>query len=264
MTFTAWGGEVLQPPEDGILTDAVRSRAMPDTGDSRIGRILARYYNKGLGGPEAWESIISMRSRGVIQLEAGESLEIEALQRKPDRMKVVIRQDGRESLILAHDGQTAWRLVAGDARATSLEGTEARRFIHSSGFGSHLLYPYARGKKIEYIETIPVAQKVCHKLRVHLETGYQVDYYIDVSDYHEFMVDNLDLQSGMVNTVRYGDYTVVSGMPMAMRVENLEDGKLVSVLELDDFQVNIGIMPWMFEMPAPDPASQPPAATAAP
>ena len=242
-------GEVLKLPEGQMLSESIRTQAMPDTGESRIGKILKRFYEKGLGGSENWASIISMRSSGTITLETGETIAMEAYQRKPDRTKIILRGKGFGSVILSYDGKLAWKQPPGTAPSTPMDAEESRRFIHSSQFGNYLLYPFAEGKKIEYIETIPIDQTVCHKVRVHLDTGYQVDYYIDVSNYHELRVDNLDLQSGLLNSVRYYDYAVVSGMPMAMRVENLELGKLLSVLELSDFKVNIGIMPWMFEMP---------------
>ena len=75
-------------------------------------------------------------------------------------------------------------------------------------------------------------------------------------------MENLDLSTGKVNTIHYRDYTVVSGMPMAMQLENYEDGQLVSMLELSDFKVNVGIMSWMFRMP--DNTTQSPASTLAP
>ena len=243
-------GEILEWSEDQMLSEKIRETPMPDTGDSRIGKILMRFYEKGLGGPENWESIVSMRSRGIIRLDSGMEMKMEAYQRKPNQMKLVLSQKERTVLTMAYDGEVAWRQVEGSLNAERMDPEETRRFIHSSMFGNHLLFPYAKGKRIEYMETIPVEETVCHKVRVHLDTGYQVDYYINVSDYHELRVDNLDLHTDRVNTIQYSDYTVVSGMPMALRVENSEDDKLLSALELEEFTVNIGIMPWMFRMPA--------------
>ncbi|MGC6455447.1 MAG: hypothetical protein ACON46_02835 [Coraliomargaritaceae bacterium] len=252
--FSLWlcslqAGEELQWSKDELLGNSVRKMPMPDTGDTRIGKILTRFYNKGLGGPENWDTIITMRSSGVLRLASGDSMEIEVYQRKPNLIKVVLRDKGRAVLTLSYNGELAWRQGVDPEDVQLMDEKEARRFIHSSFFGSYLLYPYAPGKKIEYLETLPVEQTVCHKLRVHLDTDYQVDYYIDVSNYHELRVENLDVHSGMKNTVHYYDYTVVSGMPMAMRVENYEEEKLLSTLELKDYKVNIGIMPWMFDLP---------------
>ena len=49
-------------------------------------------------------------------------------------------------------------------------------------------------------------------------------------------------------SVVYKDYIHESGMSIAKQIENFENGEWVSTLTLDDFKVNSGLMPWMFEM----------------
>jgi len=127
--------------------------------------------------------------------------------------------------------------------------TEARRFIHSARFGNYLLYPFAEGKRIRLIDTVPVEGAICHQIRVELDTGYQVDYYIDIRSYLEVKVVNTDLRSGSVNSVIYKDYIREFGMPIAKKVESFEGGEWVSSLVLDEVKVNSGVMPWMFHMP---------------
>ena len=63
---------------------------------------------------------------------------------------------------MAYDGEVAWKQVNGAAKPEPMNAEEARRFIHSSIFGNHLLFPFAQGKKIEYLETIPVEETICH------------------------------------------------------------------------------------------------------
>jgi hypothetical protein len=126
---------------------------------------------------------------------------------------------------------------------------EARHFIHSARFGNYLLYPFAEGKRISLIDTVPVEGAICHQVRVELDTGYQVDYFIDIRSYLETKVVNTDLHSGVTNSVIYKDYTREFGMPIAKKVESREDGEWVSSLVLDEVKVNSGVMPWMFHMP---------------
>ena len=130
---------------------------------------------------------------------------------------------------------------------------EARRFINSAQFGSHLLYPFREGKTIELMDTVAVDGAICHQLQVRLQNGYQIDYYIDIRSYRERKVVSADLRTGSVNTFEYGDYTVVSGMPIARRVESFESGEWVSLLELSEIKINSGVMPWMFSRPAKRP-----------
>ena len=127
--------------------------------------------------------------------------------------------------------------------------TEARRFIHSARFGNYLLYPFMEGKRIRLIDTVPVEGAICHKIRVELDTEYQIDYYIDIQTSLEVKVVNQDLRTGSVNSIIYRDYTRDFGIPIAKKVESREEGEWVSTLIREEIKLNTGIMPWMFHMP---------------
>jgi hypothetical protein len=157
--------------------------------------------------------------------------------------------EGPRDLTLAYDGETAWQNLPGKkTEAEPMAADEARRFKHSAHFGNHLLYPFAEGKTIEYIDTVPVEGNICHQIRVVLDTGYQVDYFIDIRTYLEIKVLNTDLLNNMTNSVVYKDYIREFGMPIAKLVESYEGDEWVSELTLDEVKVNAGLVPWMFKM----------------
>ena len=241
-------GNQLQIKEDEInILD--RQIAMPELGEGRLAKILMRYYKEGLGGPEGWDKISSLKVTGTLKLEDGD-FELAAYQKKPDLLKMTIESQGRK-LVLAYDGKTAWHLTPGaDSTPQQMSETEARRFIHSARFGNHLLYPYAKGKKIVYIDTVPVEGNICHQIRVTLDTGYQVDYFIDIRSYLEIKVTNLDLESELESSIVYRDYIREFGMPIAKQSESFENGEWVSSLTLHTVKVNSGVVPWMFKMRA--------------
>jgi hypothetical protein len=236
---------VLAPERESIV---VRQTAIPEMGDSRIDRLLGRYFAEGLGGSENWERIESLNVEGTMQIKDRE-VEINAYQKKPDFMKLALSPSSGITVVLGYDGETAWRQVGSEAEGRPMGEVEARRFIHSARFGNHLLYPYARGKTIRFIDTVPVEGTICHQIRVELDTDYQVDYFIDIRTYREIKVENTDLKTGARNSVVYHDHIVESGMPVAMRIESYEEGEWVSSLQIEDVKVNSGVMPWMFHMP---------------
>jgi len=239
-------GDTLQMPDDQINV-IIRQIPMPELGQGRLAKILTRYYVEGLGGAENWDQISSLKVSGRLKLESGE-FELNAYQKKPDLIKMTIRGNQRD-LVLGYDGKTAWQKLPGrDMKAEPMKEEEARRFKHSAHFGNHLLYPYALGKKIEYIDTVPSEGKICHQIRVTLDTDYQIDYFIDIRTYLEVKVVNTDLRNGLNNSVIYKDYIREFGMPIAKQVESYEEGKWVSSLTLDEVKVNAGIIPWMFKM----------------
>lgn len=81
-----------------------------------------------------------------------------------------------------------------------------------------------------------------------LDSGYQVDYFIDIRIYLEFKTIHTDFRSGLVTSVVYKDYFRELGMPIAKQVDGFEHGECVSSLTLNDFKVNAGLMTSMFKM----------------
>ncbi|CAA6679979.1 MULTISPECIES: hypothetical protein [unclassified Lentimonas] len=226
----------------------LRQTAMPEMGVDRLGSILNRYYKEGLGGAENWERVVSLRVAGRLKLSGGE-FDFNAYQKKPHYIKMTIHGDHGD-IRMGYDGRIAWHAVKrGSHAAEAMEPAQARRFIHGARFGNHLLYPYATGKRMEYLDTVPVDGTICHQIRVTLDTEYQVDYFVDVRTYLEIKVVNTDLRTGTVSWVVYEDYIREFGMPIAQKVVSYKSDEWVSTLELDEVKVNSGIMPWMFKMP---------------
>jgi hypothetical protein len=57
-----------------------------------------------------------------------------------------------------------------------------------------------------------------------------------------------DLENDNTRCMIYKNYIRVHGMPIAKRVDSIENGEWVSTLVLDEIGVNRGVMPWMFKM----------------
>lgn len=231
------------------LTVKLRNTAMPELGETRIETILKRYYELGLGGPENWEKIVSLNIIGQMETKGG-TLALNAYQKKPDLIKMILsHESGQGSLTLAYDGEVAWKQKGRQGKAEQMSEVEARRFIHSANFGNYLLFPFAEGKRIRLIDTVPVEGAICHQIRVELDTGYQVDYFLDIRDYFEVKVVNSDLRNNSSNSIIYKNHSRESGLPVAKTVKNLENGEWVSTLQIEEVKVNPGIMPWMFHPP---------------
>ena len=242
-------GQALRHPDGDNVMLAVRNQSMPEElGRGRIAKILERYYVDGLGGRENWDAVESLRVVGELTLEEG-ALELQAFQKKPNFIKIIISNSPRSSLVLSYDGETAWQQASNAEAPVRMTEVEARRFIHSSVFGNHLLFPFQEGKTIELIDTVPIEGVICHHIRVSLDSEFQVDYYIDIRTYREVKVVNTDLQSGFETAINYEDYHVEMGVPIATSVTSFEDGKQVSMLKLNEVRFNTGVMPWMFSMP---------------
>jgi len=244
---TEEGNVLSRSPQE--LSVSIREAPMPELGETRIEKILKSYYRKALGGPENWEKILSLNIIGSMKTEGG-ALELNTYQKKPDFIKINLSSEsGQKSLILAYDGEVAWKQTGRRSKAERMAEAEARRFIHSARFGNYLLYPFAEGKRISLVDTVPVEGAICHHIRVELDTDYQVDYFIDIRSNLEIKVVNTDLRSGTTHSIIYKDYISEQGMPVARSVKSYGNDKWVSTLSVDEVKINSGVMVWMFHMP---------------
>lgn len=245
LTASAVGVDRLAVEDES--TAVLSNIAMPKMGNQRLDSILMRYYAKGMGGTEIWDNILSMRVSGQLTLKSGR-YDFHVTRKKPHYLKIVIR-DGPRQVIKGYDGSVAWQSGSQVSDAMELPEADAREFILGAHFGSYLLYPYAPGKQIEYLDTVPVDGVLCQQVRVTLDTGFQVDYFIDTLSCLELKVVTTDLQTGQISATTYEDYTHEFGVPVARKVVSSVDGQWWSTFELDDVKLNSGVMPWMFQMP---------------
>ena len=230
-----------------VLEQVQHSAAMPSVNEEPLGKILERYYKEGLGGPEAWEAFSSVYIAGRLKRKSGE-FQLTVCRKKPNYMKRIIA-DAQSYSEVVSNGESAWQVFSKGGVAKEMKAAEKRRFIHDARFGSYLLYPYASGKQIEYIDTVPANGSVCHLLKVELETGYQIEYFIDVHTHLMIKAVTTDLHSGEVYSLEYSNYSDEFGIPLAQRIVTYENGEWASTLEVDVLKVNVGMMPWMFDRP---------------
>ena len=238
--------ERLQLPPN--ITATQRETAIPDLGNSNLEKLLARYYELGLGGRDVWSKIYSMRLKGTLAF-SGNEFKMRCYQRKPNRLKMIL--DGPQGqIVLGYDGKEAWQYMPEtDSPAALMSADEARRFIHSSVFGNYLLYPYRSGKTIEYLGTTREMDTVCHRIRVVMQNSFTVDYYIDVRNYLDVKIVNRDLKFDTSTTLVCSDFKTINGFPVAFKVLSTTEDGVETTLILDQVDFNIGLTDWIFNRP---------------
>jgi len=238
--------EVLKLPESE-QTAALRATALPELGDSRLERILHRYYEKSVGGTETWNGLTSIIATGQMEQDDGVIM-FKTLKKKPNLLKISL-QRGSSEITLAYDGSTAWEELTGSAGPRVMDAERARSFVMNASFGSHLLFPYAEGKKIELIDTVPVEGSICHQIRVTLDAGFQIDYFIDVREFVEVKNVTTDLREGGTRTAVFHAYNREFGVPIPTKIDFYKDGEWERSQKVEEIRVNTGVMPWMFHRP---------------
>lgn len=244
----AVAGEVLSEPEGIDELEVHREMAMPPMPDTKVGDILSSYYRHGLGGSAAWNSFVSIQATGLLKMRAG-VFEYKGLARKPNLCRQIIVHSGVQC-IRGYDGQQAWKQKGLQQPIRQMSRLDGAVYRLNALLGSQLLFPYAKGKRITYVDTVPVKGRICHQLRIEIE-GIPVvlDTFLDVQNFHEFMrvyrteegEDDLEIQ--------FDHYRLISGVPVPYKEMHFEGGRWLSTLTLQDVKLNTGVMPWMFVPP---------------
>lgn len=240
-------GEFLPIPGD--ITPSQRKVVIPDLGDTKLEKLLSRYYKEGLGGASVWEGINSLRMQGIILL-GDESFKLQVFQRKPNLVKMIFTK-GEMVTVIGYDGKEAWSYHPNlNTKGALLEKSEAREIIHASIFGNYLLYPYRLNKTLQYMGTKSEGNTICHIVRVALDSQFLVDYFIDVRNHLESKIVNTDLTNDSVISLVVSDYRNIDGVPFSHRIKSYKDGLLDSDLTIDKIDLNLGLTPWFFNRPS--------------
>ena len=236
-------------PENYERSRVLSDSAMPELYDSKLGKLLMRYYNEGLGGIEQWAQVKSIKMKGTIVTEDGQ-WDYESIAKKPNMLKIRIFKY-REELEITTNGAQVWRKSPTQTEAVRVDPDSAlaKEIIHDSVFSSLLLFPFETGKTISYLGTEREEGQLCHIIRVELKEGFSLDYFIDVQSYKEIKViqKNDDLGPNG-STIVFSDYREVGGLQLPFKVTTLKGGQQHSFLHIDVATLNVGAMEWMFNL----------------
>jgi hypothetical protein len=236
-----------QPEIVDKIRDTNLAMALPE---GRLGRVLERYFEEGLGGKDNFNRLHSLLIEGRIQVgEVTRTLHV--FKKKPDFFRVRFEFPNRREWIMAYDGRAAWdqHPLRNDGKPRLLEGEELEAFKLDSAFASHLLYPLAPGKKMEFVDTVPVDGRICHQIRVTFDNGWTLIYFIDIRTFNEFKLLSYSPQDEIPRETIFEDFRPINGIPLAHKVSTRRAGELLHTVYVDRAEANMGVMPWIFEFP---------------
>lgn len=249
-----WVPLVGEPPLQEEATETSRDpsvgvKPMDVEGlEPKLVDILTKYYGKTFGGAENWDRIQSVQFDGVLHHSQGK-LRFTAFKKKPNYSKVVIYLGGDARLVMAYDGEDAWQLntMEAGAKPTAMPPEEARNFIRDATIGGHLLFPLLKGKEIKRLGVNNVERLPCYQIEVKLPDGQRILSELNVGHYSELSQTTQNAVSGLEEQSIFSDFREVDGVRFPFASVMKSGGEVVHRVEMLRIQVNIGIMPWMFE-----------------
>ena len=216
--------------------------------DTGLQKILHAYYEKSLGGKVNWGNTDTLRIKGSIRLNSGETLQFKNYRKKPDLNKTILYLPEDHEIIQAYNGTTAWEwftFESPDPKELSTE--QSIDFIRDACFGSHLLYPRLPGKVMAYLATELIDGKSVHKLRVSLPNGQVVLFGINAQGYQIFEETESTVDGSLRRTLQ-SDFKIISGVAIPFTSQTFVDGELIQEVSIESAEFNTGVYTWMFSM----------------
>ena len=235
-------------PDGSELTNKLRNEPIPELKGSILGQILSRFYKESTGGLENWKDVNSVAMSSKYKNAEGE-FKHRIIAKKPDFIKVSIYMSNGVYL-KSFDGNHGWEKFPTEQKAKLIRDEQSlRRLANDSRFMNHLLYPFKKGKAYEYMGIVRESDSVCHKIRVHTEKHFIMDYFIDVETYLEVKVVQTD-SMGYFDRVELNisGHKIIEGMPFPIKVETYINGSWNSEMIMEKIETNVGLVNWMFQL----------------
>lgn len=217
--------------------------------DPKLGRILDNYYENNFTSAHHWDKIQSMRYDGVIETSDGK-FQLVAFKKKPDYYKVVVYLAGGARYVMAYDGEDAWQLSEAQGQAASMPKQEALNFIRDAIMGGHLFYPQLPGKEIRLDGSVLVDGERCYRLLITLPSGDQVVSALDFSSFAERQRSVVNHVTGETEVTAHSKFGIVDGVRVPFSSVMSVDGEVMHSVQMIRVQANVGVMPWMFQLPS--------------
>lgn len=214
---------------------------------------LARIHVEAIGGVARLREWTGMHATGRVVVSGERELAFELIAARPNRVRVVIRAEGR-ALLQATDGvHPPWQLEMGTTAAPRVMAvTDAREFLADAEFDDPLASGPERGYSFDYAGETEWQGRQLLKVLVTRRGEDPGFLLLDPDTY--FIVLRLSKQrasSGREITLetRYGDFRPVAGIIFPHRVEVYSDGQLLRETTLTLILRIPEPLPETFEMP---------------
>ena len=235
-------------PEGGLITQSLIDSAMPKLKQSRLGKILTRYYNNCLGGVDNWKKIKSFKVVAELSTENGIQ-DYESIFKKPNLFKISISSEEATDIIAFDGNKKQHTRIARGELSLSEVTPQMLRMIHEPELVTYLLHPLQAGKIFHYKGTVRESNTVCYRISLSVENGYTIDYFFDVETYLVTSIKIIDkLEEFKPILINYSDYRLIGGVYFAHDIKYHLGGQLDFTICINDISLNIGSAKWMFDL----------------
>ncbi|HSR69303.1 MAG TPA: hypothetical protein VLU25_15305 [Acidobacteriota bacterium] len=210
------------------------------------------------GGKEVFMSIDTSLSKGKMIFQGGAaSGELRIYQKRPNLVRFELDVAGT-TLIQAHDGEDAWKVVPavmqGTGKPEAMTERERRDFLGGAHIDPLLIDYQEKGHEVELVGTEDMEGTEVYHLKVTHNNGRVFEQYYDTETglliKNITMTYNPQLGQDLEMTQYMGDYKDVGGMMIAHSVEAQVMGQTAFQIVFEEFVANPDLDDSMFSRPA--------------
>lgn len=201
------------------------------------------------GGEDYLEELKSIKVSGRIE-GSEDSRPFFLIKRNPGR-SLLKTGTGDGMVAVGTEGKVAWRafrknsvyrdvyFLSGDARESAIESS---RFFD----GLMDLFLNDRGE-LKRVSTAEIDGEEVIRVETVNEDGEPVDYWLDPNHLDVVRIERT--RNGSVWEYRLSDYRKIDKLRQPFRQESWVDGELLSVVLVDEAELNPGVHPYLFKIP---------------
>lgn len=186
-------------------------------------------------------------------VQGGQSFRFQLRRKRPDLLRYSLRNDATQ-IEAGYDGLDGWLRVSGEGapeRVEAVSGEALEALKREADFLGPLFR--LRGTptlKAELVGSRRVMDTHSYVVRLSARDGRVFLYYMDRQTSYIVQIEELDADGNVRLQTRYRDYRVVGGFPFAFDVENRVGGQTLSRTQLNEIELNPGLLSFLFRAPA--------------
>lgn len=178
------------------------------------------------GGLTNWKKLNSIKLKGIVNLNLGESFPVEIIQKRENLTKTIFTINNKKQVIEGYDGKKAYQMNFSTNKIETLTSYQPE------SFESDLINYKEKGFKMEYVEQTKVYNSTCYKVKFTKENKTTF-YYFNVKNYQLEKEENDD------EIIFYGEYKKTGVYQFAFRIESINKrDKSSFVMELNKIEIN--------------------------